>query len=403
MRTLDAFGRLNVALSNISKATISPYRGNEIPDFEALGLNPEKVYFLLRDPEELARAAATFNNLPLLSTHVAVTANNPEKELIVGSTGTDAVFESPYLRNSLTVWDAAAIRRVDSREQCEISCAYAYRADMTPGVFEGQPYDGVMRDLVGNHVALVEVGRAGPDVVVADSNPFKEVKAMKYTRTALAVLGALGAAIRPKLAADAKMPDVGPVFANLDAKGLKTQSADLGAKVHALIKPKLAADMELSPAELSAVVDGAVELQGAADEDDEEDEDKKPKPAGASDAEEPPKKPEDGAPKPAMDAATVRAEAMREFQAIRQAERDVHPLVGEVAAMDSAEAVYKFALDARGVDTKGMPASAYRHVLLNLPKPGAEAPARTVSLAADAAGVSDFAKRFPTAVAPRRG
>ena len=43
------------------------------------------------------------------------------------------------------------------------------RVTMTPGVYEGERYDGVMTEITGNHVALVSDGRAGPDVVVADS------------------------------------------------------------------------------------------------------------------------------------------------------------------------------------------------------------------------------------------
>lgn len=408
VRSIDADGRLHVEVSNISKATVNPYRGDEIPDSESLGLDPQKVYFLLRHPDELDRAASTFNNLPLLSTHVPVSAFDPQKDLIVGSTGTDAEFSAPYLRNSLVVWDAEAIGRVQTREQCEISCAYRYRADMTPGVYDGAPYDGVMRDLIGNHVALVEVGRAGPDVVVADGNPFEKVKRMKLTRVGLAVYAALGAAIRPKLAADAKMPDFSSALEGLKVKTLKPQ--ELAAKVHALVKPKLAADMEMSPEELACVVESASESATANDaEEDDEDEDKKPK---ANDGEDPPAGPKDGAPKPAQDAA-VRAlienaqaagaaEAVARMTAIRQAEREVQPFVGEVAAMDSADAVYRFALDSLGVDTKGMPAAALRHVLVNLPKPGAEKPARSAeALAQDSAAAGDFAKRFPNARAPR--
>ncbi len=40
---------------------------------------------------------------------------------------------------------------------------------MTPGTYAGVRYDGVMRDIAANHVALVRKGRAGPDVVVGDS------------------------------------------------------------------------------------------------------------------------------------------------------------------------------------------------------------------------------------------
>lgn len=168
VRSVDQDGRLHVRLSHISKANVCPYRGSEIPDYKSLGLDPDEIYMLLRDPEELERAAPTSNNIQLMSVHIAVSADDPKKEDIVGSTGTDAVFNAPYLDNSLVVWDAEAIRKIDEKRKYEISCAYYYRADMTPGRYEGTPYDGVMRDIRFNHVALVEKGRAGPDVLVAD-------------------------------------------------------------------------------------------------------------------------------------------------------------------------------------------------------------------------------------------
>lgn len=169
VRSFDRDGRLHVATTNISKAAINPYLGREIPDFEALGLNPDKTYRLFRDPEELAKAASTFNNLPLLSRHVPVSADDHQPDLVVGSTGSEAEFDAPYLRNSLVIWARHAIAGVEDRSKQELSSAYRYRADMTPGTYEGAAYDGVMRDIVGNHVSLVTEGRAGPDVVVGDS------------------------------------------------------------------------------------------------------------------------------------------------------------------------------------------------------------------------------------------
>lgn len=169
VRRFDADGRLHVATSHISKATVNPYRGSEIPDFQRLGLDPTRIYRLLRDPAELQRGAPTFCRLPLLSTHVPVTADEPRPDLVVGSVGSDVRFSDPYLDASLVVWDARAIALVESGHQRELSAAYRYDADMTPGRFRGQAYDGVMRNIRGNHVALVESGRAGPDVVVGDA------------------------------------------------------------------------------------------------------------------------------------------------------------------------------------------------------------------------------------------
>ena len=42
------------------------------------------------------------------------------------------------------------------------------------GEFDGTPYEIVMKNIRGNHVALVREGRAGPDVVVADAKPKKK-------------------------------------------------------------------------------------------------------------------------------------------------------------------------------------------------------------------------------------
>lgn len=169
VRRLDEDGRLHVSTTNISKSAINPYYGREIPDYQALGLDANTVYQLFRDPEELKKAAATFNNIPLLSKHIPVSAQDHQPDSVVGSTGTDAQFDGTYLKNSLVIWAADAITGIDNNEQRELSCAYRYRADMTHGTYGGEHYDGVMRDIRGNHVALVAVGRAGRDVIVGDA------------------------------------------------------------------------------------------------------------------------------------------------------------------------------------------------------------------------------------------
>lgn len=189
-RSYDADGRLHVEKSNISKANICEYRGDEIPDFEQLGLDPKKMYRLLRDPNEIERATKTFNNLPILSKHVPVSADDHPHELVIGATGSEAKFDHPYLTNSLVFWPRKSIDKIEDEDEKELSSAYRYRADMTQGNHEGEPYDGVMRDIIGNHVALVKKGRAGPDVVVGDAHPTEE-KEMRLFPGALILKSAL--------------------------------------------------------------------------------------------------------------------------------------------------------------------------------------------------------------------
>ena len=167
-RRMDENGYMHVASSHITKATVNPYYGAEIPGWEAAGLDPQKVYQGLRDPQELQKSLPTWAGLPLHIEHHVDSADDPQKLTRVGSVGTDVRWEAPYVDAPLTVWDRQAITAIEDGSFRELSCAYRYTPDFTPGVYEGAPYDFVMRDIRGNHVALVEEGRAGPDVVVAD-------------------------------------------------------------------------------------------------------------------------------------------------------------------------------------------------------------------------------------------
>jgi len=172
-RTVDANGFLHVAGCNISKATVNPYLGSEIPNYDQLGLDPKKVYQIYRPGEELTKAAATCNMIPLMDAHIEIDAMKLEDPSIakhrVGSTGQQGEFKAPYLVNDLVITNAGAIAGIDSKDQCELSCAYRYDIVMTSGDFEGMKYDGYMTNISFNHVALVEEGRAGSDVMVKDS------------------------------------------------------------------------------------------------------------------------------------------------------------------------------------------------------------------------------------------
>ncbi len=169
-RVKDADGRMRVEACRISKSNVCQYIGYEVPGHEALGLDPNRIYNLYRDRAALKAAAPSFSNVPLLIEHAAVSATEPRKQLVVG-TVSNVRYEHPYLVADLMCWDAEAIRLIESGAQRELSCGYAYRADMTPGRIDGQPFDGRLLDIRGNHVAIVATGRAGPDVAVGDHAP----------------------------------------------------------------------------------------------------------------------------------------------------------------------------------------------------------------------------------------
>lgn len=169
VRSFDRDGRMHIAEANICKACVSPYRGSEIPDWEKLGLDPDRIYRLLRDPEALEKATPTLNGVQLLRKHIPVNADDHQPWDVVGSLGTTAKWESPYIKNGLSIWSTDDIEGVKSGQKRELSPGYHYRAVMEPGDFEGETFEGRMVDIFFNHVAIVEDGRQGPDIVVGDS------------------------------------------------------------------------------------------------------------------------------------------------------------------------------------------------------------------------------------------
>ena len=242
-RRVDDNGFLHVKGCNISKATVNPYLGAEIPTWQQLGLDPGKTYNLLRPADELEKAAPTCNMIPLMDAHIEVSAFDLENPDIarhrVGSTGQLGRFEAPYLVNDLVVTNASAIEGVNSKEQCELSCAYRYDVVMTPGEYEGTKYDGYMTNIRFNHVALVVEGRAGPDVVVADSNGVKEARMVKVERIKQALQPGPWARIRATMASDvvAKQPghknskgEAAPYVVNSERVGKVISSAKTKTK-----------------------------------------------------------------------------------------------------------------------------------------------------------------------------
>ena len=167
-RVMSVDGRMTVPDCCISKACVNPYFGREIPNFEQLGLGADSIYMLYRDAEALADAADSFENLPLMIQHVATSAADPKKDFIAGVVS-NVRWKAPHLVADICVWDSEAIRVIESGEQQEISCGYRFVVEMIPGrTDDGEAFDGSMLSIIGNHVALVEAGRVGPDAYVRE-------------------------------------------------------------------------------------------------------------------------------------------------------------------------------------------------------------------------------------------
>ena len=331
-RHYDDNGFLIVDSTVITKAAVNPYYGKEIPDYESLGLEPEKIYNMLRDPAELEKGMHTLGEKQLLIKHIFVSADEPQKESIAGTIGSNLEMVGDDVKGSLTVWDKEAINLIESGKLAELSASYFYDPVMKSGTFNGERYDGIMTNIRGNHVALVERGRIGRDALVADALPKLMELNMKLKK---------GAAAKVNLAAKAI----------LVAKGL-------------------AADADLTPDEIKELItvvaenieptaedtEEAEKLEGATDEDEKEEVAKDTdETETADDEDEEAEKAEPEVKKAAMDAAIKQAEnkAVQRVTQLFEARELVKPLVG-VVAMDSAEAVLKHALKKSGIDSDGV-------------------------------------------------
>ena len=327
VRHIDNNGHLIVDRTCITKAAINPYLGKEIPNWQALGLDSNKVYMLLRCPTELQRALPTFQGLQLLERHTPVSSEEPEKDSTVGSIGTVVEMDGDNVYSSLRVYDQNAIDLIESEKLNQLSAGYAYTADMIGGEWNGEHYDGVMRNIHGNHVALVERGRIGEDAIIADEMP-NEIEEFLMSKKIALKKGSLSK-LQEQLGMDSAeelkktiIAVVGQLAHDEDVEEKEAEDED---------------DEKKSDAEDEEVIEVA----------EDEDDDKK------SDAEDEDDKDDK---KQAMDAAMIESNAVAKMKGIFSALKDVEPLVGELAmdGFDSEHDVYAYAVKQKGENTAGV-------------------------------------------------
>lgn len=176
----DQDGRMHVDKSNLTRVQVAPYRGNEIPGWERRGLLPTKVYYGFRPPEELSNPETIKSviGIPIQLNHHLDYPDAPAMDTRVGSTGDHAAFDGTFLSNSLHIQNENACQRIRDGSMRQLSLAYRYDPDFdSPGEYKGQKYDFTMRNIRGQHLALVEEGRAG-DTCVVEDHALKEQNSM---------------------------------------------------------------------------------------------------------------------------------------------------------------------------------------------------------------------------------
>lgn len=114
----------------------------------------------LRLPEEVfaAESLASYKGKPVILTHEAglVDVENVQQEHI-GTILSEGMQDGDNVRAQIVIHDAESL----DYGLRELSLGYTQTPDETPGVWNGQPYDAIQRNIQINHLALVEKARAG--------------------------------------------------------------------------------------------------------------------------------------------------------------------------------------------------------------------------------------------------
>lgn len=146
----------------MAKAGVYPYRNAD-----------GSVRYEFVDPQELFRAATmdSFRDGPVTLRHPKemVSAANA-KDVKVGHVCQDVRADAPYMVGEIVIHDAEALRAIENGLQ-ELSTGYFADVVEESGVFDGQAYQYRQTNIRGNHLALVEMARFGPELRINAVEP----------------------------------------------------------------------------------------------------------------------------------------------------------------------------------------------------------------------------------------
>ena len=157
----------------ITKVGVYPYLGKQISQ----DCEPDKIYYVLRPKEELFRKETldSLRLIPLIDGHTMIGKDftAPEDKGLDGTLGDNVSHDTDTIYNDLKIISNKMKEEIKNGKK-ELSLGYFCRYDKQPGTYKGQRYDYVQRDIIANHLALVDKGRMGADVRVYDSQNIPE-------------------------------------------------------------------------------------------------------------------------------------------------------------------------------------------------------------------------------------
>lgn len=169
-RAYDINGWFEVADNPISREGIFPYSGAQVGHTDR-----GRIFQVYRPGEELSApdALASFRLMPIIDDHTMLgEGHTPAEDVgVAGVIGENVKFDRGVMTANLKIFSKALAQKIKNGKT-ELSCGYRCVYDFTPGVWNGQPYDVIQRQIRANHLALVDEGRMGPEVSILDQMTF---------------------------------------------------------------------------------------------------------------------------------------------------------------------------------------------------------------------------------------
>lgn len=166
-KEVDANGFWFIKHNILSKEGVYPYLGSNIDS----SLVPDKIYYVYRPASTLAEAVDSWNNPPkgIYSGHEMIGPEfTPSDERPPQGVVTNVVYEDGALFGDITVYSESLQKEIGDGTK-ELSLGYFCNYVKEAGIFNGQAYDYVQKEMRGNHIAVVPNGRCGSEVRVYDA------------------------------------------------------------------------------------------------------------------------------------------------------------------------------------------------------------------------------------------
>lgn len=125
----------------------------------------------LRHPDDVLvpESLESIKMVPVVNGHPPerlVTIDNA-KRLSVGYTGESVDVEMPYIVANLVITDKKTVDEIKEKKKNELSLGYTVDLIPDSGTYHGEPYEYRQTNIRYNHLALVDMARAGPEARIS--------------------------------------------------------------------------------------------------------------------------------------------------------------------------------------------------------------------------------------------